>query len=129
MISWSIEAVSFGNCYCDYGCPCQFGLVRRLLTTAPDSIHVGGGFDPKFSTAFEVGASRAVCFSRGCCSDRSPGFDSQITRQNRFLRESGQPRWAALLQRVGFQRRSGDSQIEAFPGGSRDDTGRVEAAI
>ena len=24
MIDWSIEAVSFGNCNCDYGCPCQF---------------------------------------------------------------------------------------------------------
>lgn len=26
MIDWSIEAVSFGNCNCDYGCPCQFEL-------------------------------------------------------------------------------------------------------
>jgi hypothetical protein len=24
MIDWTIEAVSFGNCNCDYGCPCQF---------------------------------------------------------------------------------------------------------
>src|SRR5262249_21606803 len=24
MIDWSIEAVSFGRCNCDYGCPCQF---------------------------------------------------------------------------------------------------------
>jgi hypothetical protein len=24
MIDWSIEAVSFGSCNCDYGCPCQF---------------------------------------------------------------------------------------------------------
>lgn len=24
MIDWRIEAVSFGNCNCDYGCPCQF---------------------------------------------------------------------------------------------------------
>lgn len=24
MIDWSIEAISFGNCNCDYGCPCQF---------------------------------------------------------------------------------------------------------
>ena len=24
MIDWSIEAVSFGNCNCDYFCPCQF---------------------------------------------------------------------------------------------------------
>jgi hypothetical protein len=24
MIDWNIEAVSFGSCNCDYGCPCQF---------------------------------------------------------------------------------------------------------
>jgi hypothetical protein len=24
MIDWSIEGASFGNCNCDYGCPCQF---------------------------------------------------------------------------------------------------------
>jgi hypothetical protein len=24
MIDWSIDAVSFGNCNCDYFCPCQF---------------------------------------------------------------------------------------------------------
>jgi hypothetical protein len=24
MIDWYIEGVSFGNCNCDYGCPCQF---------------------------------------------------------------------------------------------------------
>ncbi|HKZ73814.1 MAG TPA: DUF1326 domain-containing protein [Steroidobacteraceae bacterium] len=24
MIDWRIEAVTFGNCNCDYGCPCQF---------------------------------------------------------------------------------------------------------
>ena len=24
MVDWEIEAVSFGNCNCDYGCPCQF---------------------------------------------------------------------------------------------------------
>jgi hypothetical protein len=26
MIEWSIDAVSFGNCNCDYCCPCQFEL-------------------------------------------------------------------------------------------------------
>ncbi len=26
MVDWSIEAVTFGNCNCDYGCPCQFEL-------------------------------------------------------------------------------------------------------
>jgi hypothetical protein len=24
MIDWEIEAISFGSCNCDYGCPCQF---------------------------------------------------------------------------------------------------------
>ena len=24
MIDWMIEAISFGGCNCDYGCPCQF---------------------------------------------------------------------------------------------------------
>jgi hypothetical protein len=24
MIDWRIDGVSFGNCNCDYGCPCQF---------------------------------------------------------------------------------------------------------
>jgi hypothetical protein len=24
MIDWQIEAVTFGSCNCDYGCPCQF---------------------------------------------------------------------------------------------------------
>lgn len=24
MIDWWLESVSFGNCNCDYGCPCQF---------------------------------------------------------------------------------------------------------
>lgn len=24
MIDWQVEAVSFGSCNCDYGCPCQF---------------------------------------------------------------------------------------------------------
>lgn len=27
MIDWRIDAVSFGNCNCDYGCPCQFELL------------------------------------------------------------------------------------------------------
>jgi hypothetical protein len=26
MIDWSIQSVSFGNCNCDYNCPCQFEL-------------------------------------------------------------------------------------------------------
>jgi hypothetical protein len=24
MVNWYLEGVSFGNCNCDYGCPCQF---------------------------------------------------------------------------------------------------------
>ena len=26
MIDWRIEADAFGNCNCDYDCPCQFEL-------------------------------------------------------------------------------------------------------
>lgn len=26
MVDWSIEAVTFGSCNCDYNCPCQFEL-------------------------------------------------------------------------------------------------------
>ena len=26
MIDWYVEGLSFGNCNCDYGCPCQFEL-------------------------------------------------------------------------------------------------------
>ncbi|TFH88521.1 DUF1326 domain-containing protein [Billgrantia azerbaijanica] len=26
MIDWSIESITFGNCNCDYNCPCQFEL-------------------------------------------------------------------------------------------------------
>ncbi len=26
MIDWSIEAITFGSCNCDYNCPCQFEL-------------------------------------------------------------------------------------------------------
>jgi hypothetical protein len=24
MVDWYIEGISFGNCICGYGCPCQF---------------------------------------------------------------------------------------------------------
>ncbi|PCI51768.1 MAG: hypothetical protein COB49_00980 [Alphaproteobacteria bacterium] len=27
MIPWEIEGASFGNCNCDYGCPCQFNAL------------------------------------------------------------------------------------------------------
>jgi hypothetical protein len=27
MIDWSVEAVTFGSCNCDYNCPCQFELL------------------------------------------------------------------------------------------------------
>jgi hypothetical protein len=26
MVDWSVEGIEFGNCNCDYGCPCQFEL-------------------------------------------------------------------------------------------------------
>ncbi len=26
MVDWYLEGISFGNCNCDYGCPCQFEL-------------------------------------------------------------------------------------------------------
>ena len=26
MIDWAVEGIEFGNCNCDYGCPCQFEL-------------------------------------------------------------------------------------------------------
>src|SRR4051794_25601810 len=32
MIDWSVEGVAFGNCNCDYGCPCQF---ERRPTQGP----------------------------------------------------------------------------------------------
>jgi hypothetical protein len=71
MIDWSVEGVSFGNCNCDYGCPCQFerkpthgacrgfevvridkghfadiplnGLCVALLYAWPGPIYEGGG--------------------------------------------------------------------------------------
>ena len=27
MIKWEIKAREFGNCNCDYGCPCQFNAL------------------------------------------------------------------------------------------------------
>jgi len=39
MIDWGIEAVSFGNCNCDYGCPCQFE--RRPSTGNCRGLEVG----------------------------------------------------------------------------------------
>jgi hypothetical protein len=38
MIDWSIEAVSFGNSNCDYGCPCQHRIaaVRLAQPRHPD---------------------------------------------------------------------------------------------
>ena len=71
MIDWTVEGVSFGNCNCDYGCPCQFerkpthgdcrgfevaridrghfadvrldGLYLALLYSWPGPIYEGGG--------------------------------------------------------------------------------------
>ena len=29
MVDWYVEGVEFGTCSCDYGCPCQFNLLRH----------------------------------------------------------------------------------------------------
>ena len=48
MLDWSIEAVSFGNCNRDYGCPCQFeqratrGNCRGFEVGRIKSGHFGG---------------------------------------------------------------------------------------
>ncbi len=47
MIDWSVEGVAFGNCNCDYGCPCQFerrpthGDCRGWEVTRIDKGHFG----------------------------------------------------------------------------------------
>jgi hypothetical protein len=48
MIDWRIDAVSFGNCSCDYGCPCQFeqrpsrGYCRGFELGRIERGHFGG---------------------------------------------------------------------------------------
>jgi hypothetical protein len=48
MVDWRIEAVSFGCCNCDYGCPCQFerrpsqGHCRGLEAGRIERGHFGG---------------------------------------------------------------------------------------
>ena len=34
MVDWYVEGVEFGNCNCDYGCPCQFDRARPTATAA-----------------------------------------------------------------------------------------------
>ncbi len=47
MIDWSVEGVAFGNCNCDYGCPCQFerrpthGHCRGFEVVRIDKGHFG----------------------------------------------------------------------------------------
>ena len=47
MIDWRIEGIEFGNCNCDYGCPCQFesnptrGECRGLGVSRIDRGHFG----------------------------------------------------------------------------------------
>jgi hypothetical protein len=32
--AWVLKGTEYGNCNCDYGCPCQFNGCRSLHTTA-----------------------------------------------------------------------------------------------
>ena len=47
MVDWYVEGVAFGNCNCDYGCPCQFerrpthGNCRGWEVTRIDKGHFG----------------------------------------------------------------------------------------
>jgi len=47
MIDWSVEGVAFGNCNCDYGCPCHFerrptqGHCRGFEVVRIDKGHFG----------------------------------------------------------------------------------------
>ncbi len=47
MVDWYLEGISFGNCNCDYGCPCQFelrpthGNCRGLEMARIDKGHFG----------------------------------------------------------------------------------------
>ena len=47
MVDWYLEGISFGNCKCDYGCPCQFelrpthGNCRGLEMARIDKGHFG----------------------------------------------------------------------------------------
>ena len=34
MIKWEIKGREFGNCNCDYGCPCQFNALPRMAIAA-----------------------------------------------------------------------------------------------
>jgi hypothetical protein len=66
-------------------------IVRRLLTIGGDSDKVRLLLpNPDIYGPWKLATSGAVCFSRGYGSDRSPNFDSQITRQNQLLRDSRQ---------------------------------------
>jgi hypothetical protein len=48
MVDWYLDGISFGNCNCDYGCPCQFELrpthgdCRGLEMARIDKGHFGG---------------------------------------------------------------------------------------
>ena len=47
MVDWYVEGIAFGNCNCDYGCPCQFerrpthGNCRGWEVTRIDKGHFG----------------------------------------------------------------------------------------
>jgi hypothetical protein len=48
MVDWYVEGIEFGNCNCDYGCPCQFearpthGDCRGFEVVRIDKGHFGG---------------------------------------------------------------------------------------
>ena len=48
---WMIRGVEYGNCNCDYGCPCQFGSptthgnCEAVLGESWDWVSVGAGCD------------------------------------------------------------------------------------
>jgi hypothetical protein len=35
MIKWEIKGREFGNCNCDYGCPCQFNALPAIAAGSP----------------------------------------------------------------------------------------------
>ena len=71
MIDWSIEAVSFGNCNCDYFCPCQFnqGHAAALKSAA--------------STVGISGIASSTGFAMPCCMLGREPFTKETARCRR----------------------------------------------
>jgi hypothetical protein len=78
--------------------PRQSNLVRRLLTSGGDSGQVRiVRLRTRYLRPLEAGHFRGrLLFTRLLLRSISYS-DSQITRQNRLLRESGQPRWPSRI--------------------------------